>query len=211
MGKVLLRIHVHRPGIIVSEPARVRGDAPHASRVQRHRKGPPFTEFLQGRFPFHVAYEEGLHGFADGHAPAQKRFTGNYPVWERFERFSDRWAPRILWSLLVGLFYWQFAAAWWMFLLLPVHFLMGPLHGAIVNWCGHKYGYVNFNTRDRSRNTLNVDILLMGELFQNNHHKFPGRPNFAVRWFEIDPTYFLILLLDWVGIIRLVTRPDSAT
>jgi stearoyl-CoA desaturase (delta-9 desaturase) len=20
---------------------------------------------------------------------------------------------------------------------------MGPLHGAIVNWCGHKYGYSN--------------------------------------------------------------------
>ena len=29
---------------------------------------------------------------------------------------------------------------------LPVHFLMGPIHGAIVNWCGHKYGYRNFDT-----------------------------------------------------------------
>ena len=35
-------------------------------------------------------------------------------------------------------------AHWAFFLLLPVHFLMGPFHGAIVNWAGHKYGYRNF-------------------------------------------------------------------
>jgi len=31
---------------------------------------------------------------------------------------------------------------------------MGPIHGAIVNWAGHKYGYQNFDNGDRSRNTL---------------------------------------------------------
>ena len=60
---------------------------------------------------------------------------------------------------------------------------MGPLHGAIVNWCGHKYGYANFDNQDKSKNTTPVDFLMLGELFQNNHHKFPNSPNFAKKWF----------------------------
>ena len=78
---------------------------------------------------------------------------------------------------------------------------MGPIHGAIVNWCGHRYGYKNFDNGDQSRNTLILDFLTVGELFQNNHHKFGQSPNFAVRWFEIDPTYQVMRVLAWLGII----------
>jgi len=39
--------------------------------------------------------------------------------------------------------------------LLPVQWVMGPIHGAIVNWAGHKYGYQTFDNAARSaqRNT----------------------------------------------------------
>jgi stearoyl-CoA desaturase (delta-9 desaturase) len=80
---------------------------------------------------------------------------------------------------------------------------MGPIHGAIVNWCGHRYGYRNFESNDVSRNTLVFDFLTLGELFQNNHHERAMSPNFGVRWFEIDPTWQVIRLFAWVGIIRL--------
>ena len=40
-----------------------------------------------------------------------------------------------------------------------------------------------------------------GELFQNNHHKYPMSPNFAARWFEIDTTYQVMRLFNWLGII----------
>jgi stearoyl-CoA desaturase (delta-9 desaturase) len=72
-----------------------------------------------------------------------------------------------------------FATHWWMFLLLPIHFFMGPIHGAAVNWCGHKYGYSNYDNDDHSKNSLPLDFLMMGELFQNNHHKSPNDANFA--------------------------------
>ena len=88
-----------------------------------------------------------------------------------------------------------------MFLLLPYHFVMGPTHGAIVNWCGHRYGYRNYDSSDVSRNMLFVDFVTMGELFQNNHHKFAMSPNFANRWFEIDPTYQIMRVLQAVRII----------
>jgi stearoyl-CoA desaturase (delta-9 desaturase) len=90
-----------------------------------------------------------------------------------------------------------------MFLLLPIHFFMGPFHGAIINWFAHKYGYVNFKVSDTSKNLLPVDFLMMGEGFHNNHHKHGARPNFGFKWFEFDPTYAIIRGLDKINVIRL--------
>jgi stearoyl-CoA desaturase (delta-9 desaturase) len=44
----------------------------------------------------------------------------------------------------------------------------------------------------------------MGELFQNNHHQYPTRPNFAVRWYELDPAYQVMRVLAWLGVIEFV-------
>ena len=101
------------------------------------------------------------------------------------------------------MFYFAFAPHWAWFILLPFHYLMGPIHGAIVNWCGHKYGYRNFNSDDASKNTLIFDFVTAGELFQNNHHKFGMSPNFAVRWFEVDPTWQVIKVLAFLKILKL--------
>ena len=90
-----------------------------------------------------------------------------------------------------------------MWLLVPVHCLMGPIHGAIINYFAHKYGYRNFEMEDTSKNFLPVDILMMGESYHNNHHKFISRPNFGFRWFELDPTYPVIKVLSLLRIIRL--------
>jgi stearoyl-CoA desaturase (delta-9 desaturase) len=100
--------------------------------------------------------------------------------------------------------YIAYAPHWAWFLLLPIHYLMGPLHGAIVNWGGHKYGYRNFDTDDRSRNALPFDFLTMGELFQNNHHRYGQSLNFGARWWEIDPSYYVIRGFAALGIISVV-------
>jgi stearoyl-CoA desaturase (Delta-9 desaturase) len=99
-------------------------------------------------------------------------------------------------------FYAVFAHGW-LWALLPVQFVMGPVHGAIVNWCGHRYGYRNFDSEDVSRNTLVFDFVTLGELFQNNHHKYAMRPNFAVRPWELDPAYQVMRLFAWLGIIEM--------
>ena len=79
---------------------------------------------------------------------------------------------------------------------------MGPVHGAIVNWFGHWLGYRNFDQEDDSRNTLLIDFVTLGELFQNNHHKYGSRPNFAVRAWELDPAYVAVKLLAALGILE---------
>jgi stearoyl-CoA desaturase (delta-9 desaturase) len=136
------------------------------------------------------------------HEP-EEQFRDKYPSWPIIDKIGDSWFTRIVFIAFYIWFYVTFATAWWMFLLLPIHFLMGPLHGAIVNWCGHKYGYSNHDNDDHSKNSLPLDFLMLGELFQNNHHKKPNSPNFASRWFEFDPTYPLMKMMHWMHIIRI--------
>jgi len=144
--------------------------------------------------------------FAYQRKDPEPRFLGGYPEWAALDKLGQSWPARILWLAGYTLFYVKFATSPWLYLLLPAHFVMGPIHGAIVNWCGHKYGYKNYDNGDASRNTLVFDFLTAGELFQNNHHKFGMSPNFAARKFEIDPTYPVIRLLAFLRIIELNTN-----
>lgn len=134
-------------------------------------------------------------------SPKGMREDHYYPTWPILDKFATTWFHTLFW---IGLYVWGYslvATAWWQYGFLLIHFLMGPIQGAIVNWFGHKLGHRNFHLPDKSRNTLPVDILLMGELYQNNHHAKPMSMNFASRWFEWDPTYPIIKALK---ILRLV-------
>lgn len=133
-----------------------------------------------------------------------EQFTREYlPVWEKLDRFADSFAVRIGFGALYTMIYVVFAPNAWWFLLLPIHFLMGPVQGAIVNWCGHKYGYANYTNGDHSKNSEPWGIFLLGELFQNNHHKDGSNPNFARKWFELDPTFLVMKGLNAIGIIKM--------
>lgn len=128
---------------------------------------------------------------------------GGIPEWPLIDGIGKNRLSSVTWFVAYFAFYFTFATAWWQWLLFPATVLMGPIHGAIVNWCGHKYGYRNFKVSDDSRNTIPFDFITMGELFQNNHHRFGTRANFAVRWFEVDPTYQIMRLLSAARIIRM--------
>ncbi len=146
-------------------------------------------------------------GLLTGRLQPEPRFLGGYPEWPALERVFNAWPTRVGFGALYTLFYRRYATRRWHWALLPVHFVMGPVHGAIVNWAGHKYGYRNFATRDASRNTLPVDVLCMGELFQNNHHARPASPDFAARRFELDPTWQVMRLLSCLGLLHLEAPP----
>jgi len=127
------------------------------------------------------------------------------PRWKLIEKIGDTYTSRISFGIFYFLLYLYFAPNYWLLLLVPIHILMGPLHGFIVNWFGHKRGYRNFKQlHDNSKNTLFIDFLMLGELYQNNHHKFPTKSNFAFRWFEIDFGYFIIKVLNKLRIIILL-------
>jgi stearoyl-CoA desaturase (delta-9 desaturase) len=166
-------------------------------------KDPHSPHFFKDVFGMMLATKNMYLNYLRFHIEPEPAFRGNYPEWPLIDKIGDSWIWRISCALFYIGFYIIFAEYWWMYLLLPIHFLMGPLHGAIVNWCGHKYGYANHDNDDHSKNSLPWDFLLMGELFQNNHHKKPNSPNFATRWWEFDPTYPMMKVLHWMRIIRI--------
>ncbi len=145
-------------------------------------------------------------GFVDRSILPEERFRSGHPEWKFVDETLAN-SKLVMFGFIAAYtaVYAAFATSWWLWLLLPIHFVMGPVHGAIVNWCGHKYGYRNFKTSDKSRNTLPVDVLCMGELFQNNHHTWGMSPNFAARKFEIDPTWQFIKLLSWARLLEIAT------
>jgi len=134
----------------------------------------------------------------------EDRFKKNIPQWKSFDHFASSMLSRIFWGALYFLFFLFFVTVWWQWLLLPLAFLMAPIHGAIINWFAHVYGYVNFKVNDTSKNFLPLDFLMMGESYHNNHHRYSGRPNFGgQRWHEIDPTYLIMKVLHSFKIIKL--------
>lgn len=135
--------------------------------------------------------------------PVEERFTKNVPDWPAFDRWAMSRTSYVLWSLIYFAFSILFAPSFWWFLLIPIHILMGPVHGTIVNWFAHKWGYRNFEVSNTSRNLFPFDILMIGEGYHNNHHKFATSANFGYKWYEPDPVYFIMRIFNFFGIIHL--------
>ncbi|OIQ30318.1 MAG: acyl-CoA desaturase [Bacteroidetes bacterium MedPE-SWsnd-G2] len=133
----------------------------------------------------------------------EEKFTKNVPQWLAFDRMASSRVSRLLWTALYVVFFMQFATSWWQWALLPIIVLMAPIHGVIINWYAHIYGYVNFKLKDTSKNLLPVDVLMMGEAYHNNHHKHASKANFGVKWHEFDPTYFIMRIFNKIGIIKI--------
>lgn len=133
-----------------------------------------------------------------------EKFTKNVPQWSNFDKIASSKISRIIWTILYIIFFLKFASVWWLWSFLPIIILMAPIHGVIINWYAHIYGYTNFKVKDTSKNLLPFDFLMMGEAYHNNHHKHGSRANFGgVRWYEIDPTYIIMRILSTLRIIKI--------
>lgn len=146
--------------------------------------------------------------------PVEDKFKKDLPYWPSFEKFADSWPSRLAWGTFYTVFYlfahFYLGASWWWFLLLPIQYIMGPFHGAVINWFAHLWGTAPNKVNDTSKNLFPVDFLMLGESYHNNHHSHPARPNFGIRWYEFDPVYPFIKLFNWMGIIKLKTAKVRA-
>ncbi|HIK56599.1 MAG TPA: fatty acid desaturase [Synechococcales cyanobacterium M55_K2018_004] len=78
-----------------------------------------------------------------------------------------------------------------------------------INSATHMFGYRNFDSEDNSRNLWWAAILAYGEGWHNNHHTFPNMAKAGLRWYEFDPTYWVIKALQIVGLARKVVNPPA--
>lgn len=134
----------------------------------------------------------------------EDKYRQNLPRWQAFDKFAHNWITRFAWIAFYVVFWIIFAETWWQWILLPLTVIIGSLQGAMVNYFAHVIGYRNYDLKNTSRNLYPMfDIFLWGEAYHNNHHKFAGRANNAIKWFEWDPLYTVMLGMDLVGIIKL--------
>jgi fatty-acid desaturase len=71
----------------------------------------------------------------------------------------------------------------------------------LVNSATHRWGYVNYETRDDARNLWWVALLSFGEGWHNNHHARPHSARVGHRWFELDVTWMAVRVLRAFGLV----------
>lgn len=77
------------------------------------------------------------------------------------------------------------------------------LHGTFtINSLAHRWGSRRYDTHDDSRNNPVLALLTLGEGWHNNHHHAPGAVRQGHRWWEVDLTWYGLLLLERLGIVR---------
>jgi stearoyl-CoA desaturase (delta-9 desaturase) len=78
-----------------------------------------------------------------------------------------------------------------------------------VNSLAHIVGRRRFDTPDDSRNLWWLAILTNGEGWHNNHHRFPASERHGHRWWEWDPTHYILRGLEKLGVVRDIRTPPA--
>ena len=78
-----------------------------------------------------------------------------------------------------------------------------------INSLAHVSGRKRYVTGDDSRNNWLLAIFTMGEGWHNNHHAYQSSVRQGFKWWEFDPTYYLLRALSWTGLVwDLKTPPE---
>jgi stearoyl-CoA desaturase (delta-9 desaturase) len=81
-------------------------------------------------------------------------------------------------------------------------------HGSFsINSLSHLFGKRRYETTDDSRNNWALAILTTGEGWHNNHHHYQSSANQGFRWWEIDVTFYVLRLLERLGLVWDLRRP----
>ena len=80
-----------------------------------------------------------------------------------------------------------------------------------INSLAHQFGRRRYETDDDSRNNFWLALVTFGEGWHNNHHHYPGAARQGFYWWEIDLTYYGLLLLERLGLVwDLRPAPETA-
>jgi stearoyl-CoA desaturase (delta-9 desaturase) len=108
--------------------------------------------------------------------------------------FAHKHYLKILWSSHLILF--LISVDLWLYLLvlpsfITLHIFLIQTSVTHIKWAGYR----NHTTNDNSVNVPWLFPILLGEAWHNNHHGDGRNPNYGKRWWELDPTYWLIKLI----------------
>ncbi|TKB51864.1 acyl-CoA desaturase [Ferrimonas aestuarii] len=202
-----------------------------ASAAQR---GPLWWSGHHRQHHAHTDKEGDLHSPKDGFwwshmlwFTCNASFATPYKQIPEFSRFPElRWLNRFDWvaplSLIATLFLvGELCAAYlpslntdgaqlvvWGFVVSTLALLHATLG---VNSLCHRFGSRRYDTDDMSRNNWVVALLTLGEGWHNNHHKYPKSARNGFYWWELDPTFWGLKIMERLGLVwQLAPVPKQA-
>lgn len=109
--------------------------------------------------------------------------------------FAHRHYIKILWITHISLA--LISPTLWLYLLgfpafVTLHSFLLQTSVTHLSWAGYR----NYNVKDNSVNVPWLFPLVLGEAWHNNHHGDGRNPNYSRKWWELDPTYWLIKLIE---------------
>jgi stearoyl-CoA desaturase (Delta-9 desaturase) len=163
----------------------------------------------------------------DAHSPSQHGFLRAHFLWfftdrhnnteleaiADFARFPElRWLDRYHYvpPAALGVLCW--AIAGWPGVVVGFCWSTVLLwHGTFtINSLAHVFGRRRYVTGDDSRNNWLLALITMGEGWHNNHHAYQSSVRQGFRWWEYDPTFYVLKALSWIGIVWDLHSPPAA-
>lgn len=79
-----------------------------------------------------------------------------------------------------------------------------------INSVAHVVGKRRFKTKDESRNNWLLALITFGEGWHNNHHRYQSSVRQGFYWWEIDITYYILVVMSWFGLVwDLIPVPEK--
>jgi stearoyl-CoA desaturase (Delta-9 desaturase) len=162
----------------------------------------------------------------DFHSPLQRGFWFSHVGWTLSEKhmradlslikdfahypeicFLNRFyfIPPALYGLLIYLL-WGFPGLIWGFFISTTALYHCTF---FINSLTHMVGRVRYRSGDGSRNSFILAILCCGEGWHNNHHHYQSTANQGWYWWEIDFSYYTLVVLSWFGIVWDLRKPPA--
>jgi len=163
----------------------------------------------------------------DVHSPVQRGFWWSHVGWilssryedTRFELIRDfaqypelRWInkwhllPPVLLAVALYLIGGPSMLVWGFFVSTVLLW-----HGTFtINSLAHVFGSRRYKTTDTSRNNFLLALITCGEGWHNNHHYHQNTANQGWFWWEVDPSFYALKALSWLGLVWDLRKPADA-
>jgi stearoyl-CoA desaturase (delta-9 desaturase) len=168
------------------------------------REGDPHSPMVSGVYYAHVGWflNDAKHDRLEASNPVMRDFSkAPELVWLNTYYFVPPLLLAIALYLLGGMpwLVWGFC--------LPTTTLAHSTFA--INTVNHMFGTRRFETIDESRNNALTAFFAVGEGWHNNHHRFQRAARNGFYWWEFDPTWYVIRLMQAFGLVWDVQQVPS--
>ena len=129
---------------------------------------------------------------------------------DRFYRFLERtWmAQQLPWAVL----FYALGGMPWLVWGIAARAAASVTGHWLVGYFAHNRGPRSWHIEGAGVQGYNVPycgLITMGEAWHNNHHAFPGSARLGLRRGEVDPGWWVLSVLAWLGLVWGVKTPES--